>query len=230
MTDRTIHPYPGLNVPLVDTGTGDRTVLVLHGGAGPRSVSTIVDHLSQDARVLAPTHPGWDGTERPDWFTGVDDLATIYLDLLEDEGAKDVAVVAGSFGGWVAAEMAVRDRAHLISRLVLIDAIGPAFDGYEVRMPQPREGQGPPPAALAAVQAYAGPDMSDPKLPRRLSRVRIPTLLVWGAEDTVVPPEFGKLYAASFAAARFEIVPDAGHMPVLQDPATTFGLIDSFLA
>jgi pimeloyl-ACP methyl ester carboxylesterase len=226
---RTIHPYPGLDVTLTDTGTGDRTVLVLHGGAGPRGVATTVEHLAAGSRVLAPTHPGWDGTVRPEWFAGVDSLATIYLDLLEDEGIDDVVVIGSSFGGWVAAEMAVRDRAHVIGKLVLVDAIGPEVDGYRIELPGPRPGFEMPERDVANFQAYMGTSMCDPRLSRRLARVTAPTLLIWGEEDTIVPPGFGKAYADAFADSRFEVVPGTGHMPMLQDPTTTFRLIDDFL-
>jgi pimeloyl-ACP methyl ester carboxylesterase len=215
---------------LLDTGSGDRTVLALHGGAGPRGVTPVVEHFAPRARVLAPTHPGWSGTPRPDAFSGVDDLAVAYLDLLEDEDLDDVVVVASSFGGWVAAEMAVRDRGRRLGRLVVLDGIGPEIEGQPVRQPEPPPGApGPDPADLAALQAYAGPRMADAKLLRRLARVRIPALLIWGEDDVVVPPAFGKAYAAAFANARFEVVPGAGHMPALQAPAATFDLIDDFL-
>ncbi|MFE0380522.1 alpha/beta fold hydrolase [Streptomyces inhibens] len=65
----------------------------------------------------------------------MDDLASTYLDLLEDLGLRDVLVLGSSFGGRVASEMAVRERGHRISHLVLLDAIGPEIPGYEVQMP-----------------------------------------------------------------------------------------------
>jgi pimeloyl-ACP methyl ester carboxylesterase len=220
-----------MDFDLLDTGGGDRAVLVLHGGAGPRSVTSIVEHFAPRARVLAPTHPGWSGTPRPAAFTGVDDLALAYLDLLDDEDLADVVVVGSSFGGWVAAELAVRDRGRRLGRLVLLDAIGPEIAGQPVRLPQPPPGApGPDPADLAAMRSYAGPDLADPKLLRRLARVRLPALLIWGEDDVVVPPAFGKAYAAAFADARFEVVAGAGHLPALQAPERTFDLIDEFLA
>src|SRR5438093_10532022 len=89
-----------------------RPVLVLHGGGGPANVAGIAQHLSPAARVLAPVHPGWDGTPRPEWCTGVDDLALSYLHLLQDRDLHDVLVVGSSLGGWIAAETAVRDTSQ----------------------------------------------------------------------------------------------------------------------
>jgi pimeloyl-ACP methyl ester carboxylesterase len=230
MTNTVVRPSPDLEVHLTDTGSGP-AVLALHGGAGPRGVAPVVEHFAPGHRVLAPTHPGCAGTPRPEWFTGVDSLAITYLDLLENERLTDVVVVASSFGGWVAAELALRDRRQRIRALVVLDGIGPEVEGHPVRVPQPPAGApGPAPADLTAMQAYTGAGMADPKLLRRLARVRVPALLIWGEDDTVVPPAFGKAYAAAFGDARFEVVPGAGHMPALQAPAATFALIDEFLA
>jgi pimeloyl-ACP methyl ester carboxylesterase len=214
--------YSGLDVTLTDTGAGSRVVFVIHGGAGPRGVAPIVEHFTATARVVTPTHPGWDDTPRPEWFGGIDSLAITYLDLIDDLRLTDVTVVASSFGGWVAAEMAVRDRAHTIGRIVLLNSVGPEIDGYTMALPQ----GGPD---LSLVQAYTTPTMNDPRLRRRLSRVDIPALLVWGEDDPIVPVGFGRAYADAFPNGRFATVPAGGHMPHLRDPDTTFTLIDEFV-
>lgn len=246
-TDTTQHQlrlYPDLPLTVAEGGDG-RPVLVLHGGGGPASVAGIVDHFATTSRVLVPTHPGWEGTPRPDWFSGVDDLAIAYLDLLDDRDLREVLVLGSSFGGWVAAEMAVRDRGQRIGRLVLMDALGPEIPGHAVHSPGPggpgpRPSQahedpptqrvGPSPEALAALHAYTGRSLGDPKLLRRLARVRLPALLVWGENDPVVSPDFGRAYAAALADARFELIPGAGHIPTREAPDATFAAIDAFLA
>jgi pimeloyl-ACP methyl ester carboxylesterase len=220
-------PYPGVSLRLTETGEG-RPVLVLHGGSGPDSVARLVDQLGTSAHVLAPTHPGWDGTPRPDWFTGVDSLVETYHDLLDDRALRDVSVVGSSFGGWLAAEMAIRDRGGRIGRVVLVDSIGPRIPGHEVRIPQGR-GPGPAASATAAMRAYAGPDLDDPKLLTRLARVRVPALVLWGENDVIVPPDFGRAYAKALPDARFELIRGAGHVPMREAPDTTYELIDSFL-
>ena len=227
-TTEVIHPYPDLPLRLRTVGAG-RPVLVLHGGHGPANTAAVVDHFAPTSLVMAPTHPGWDGTPRPDWFSGMDSLAVTYLDLLEDRDLRDVLVVATSFGGWIASEMAVRDRGHSISGLVLIDAIGPEVPGHEVQVQEPGDNS-PLPKIMEVVYAYAGRSLRDPKLLRRLGRVQTPTLVLWGQNDTAVTPEFGKAYADAFANARFEVIPAAAHMPVVEAPDATFAAIDAFLA
>ncbi|MFX7139952.1 alpha/beta fold hydrolase, partial [Acinetobacter baumannii] len=123
MTSRIVAPYPGVSYALSEQGSGP-TVLVLHGGAGPDSVDALARHLSTRHRVFVPTHPGWGDSARPAWFTGIGRLAEMYLELLDDDGADDVVLVGSSIGGWLASEMALRDRGRRISALVLVDGVG----------------------------------------------------------------------------------------------------------
>jgi pimeloyl-ACP methyl ester carboxylesterase len=63
------------------------------------------------------------------------------------------------------------------------------------------------------------PFMHDPKLPHRLDRIGVPTLLIWGANDGILPPAYGKGYRKLIPGARLKIVPKAGHLPHLERPA-----------
>lgn len=239
MNHVTYQPYPDVSLRVSESGEGP-AALVLHGGGGPASVVSIVNHLAQNHHVVAPTHPGWDETPRPEWFAGVDDLVETYLDLIEDLDLKDVVVVGSSFGGWLASEIAIRDRGRRLRSLILIDAIGPNIPGHQVNFrpsgPLPTQisvDAGPPiipvAANIAALQAYAGPALADPKLFHRLSRIGVPTLVVWGEDDAVVTPDFGAAYARAIPDARFVLVPGAGHVPIREAPAATFAAIDNFL-
>ncbi|HEX4216246.1 MAG TPA: alpha/beta fold hydrolase [Candidatus Dormibacteraeota bacterium] len=230
------HPHPELPLTVALRGEG-RPALVLHGGAGPDSMTAIVDHLAQTHHVLAPTHPGWDGTPRPSWFAGVDGLVETYLDLIDDLGLHELLVLGSSFGGWVAAEIAVRDRGRRLSELVLVDAIGPVIPGQSIAVPggpPPGPGAGPrrglDPRNMQALAVYAGSDTGDPKLLSRLSRVKARTLLLWGDEDVVVAPEFGRAYAGAIPGARFELIEGGGHIPTREQPEATLAALDRFLS
>jgi pimeloyl-ACP methyl ester carboxylesterase len=255
---RTVFPRPDLPLTLTETGPADgRTVLVLHGGGGPGTVQGIAAHLAGRGgmRVVLPTHPGWNGTERPDWFTGVDDLAIAYLQWLKDEGHRDVLVVGSSLGGWTGAEMAFRDDGAVIGSLVLVNSAGVAVPGEPIRdvfALDPREMStysfhdparfAVDPAALtedriaaqkanmATMRTLCGdPYMHDPKLLNRLGRVRIPTLVLWGESDRIVSPAYGRALAAAFPNGRFETIAEAGHLPHIEQPAATFAALDAYL-
>ncbi|MEX2194931.1 MAG: alpha/beta hydrolase [Thermoleophilaceae bacterium] len=243
--------------PLEVTEVGDgNPLLVLHGGGGPQSCAAIVERLAAGHRVLAPTHPGFAGTARPDWIDTVDDLAYLYLDLLDHHGLEDVTLVGCSLGGWIAAEMAVRDRAR-IGRLVLVDAVGirvgarderdvvdifatSAEEVRELAFHDPAAGevdyasmdQADVEALLANEEALAlyawRPYMHNPKLRRRLARVKMPTLIVWGESDRIVSPDYGRAFAAAIPDARFELLAGAGHAPQVEQPEGLCELIAQF--
>ena len=253
-TLRTVTLRPDLHLTLSEAG-GGRPALILHGGGGPFTVAGLADHLAATMHTVTPTHPGWNGTPRPDWFSGVDDLALAYLHYLEDNDLRDVLVIGSSLGGWIGAEMALRDGAGRLSGLILIDAVGVEVEGEPVRDFFALDARGvaeysfhdserfyidpatvPPEQAalrranMATMRAVAGdPYMHDPKLLRRLGRVRIPTLVLWGESDRIVTPAYGAALAAAFQGAQFEVVERAGHLPQLERPAATFALVDAFI-
>jgi pimeloyl-ACP methyl ester carboxylesterase len=218
--------------------------LLLHGGAGPQSVTGFAELLAaaHDARVLVPVHPGFDGTRRPDGLTRISQLAELYNGLIELLGLADVTVIGNSIGGWITAEIALL-RSPRISGIVLIDAVGlevpghPVADFFSMTMdevftrtfhnPEPFrvDPSALPPAAQAvaagnraAIAAYAGPTMSDPGLAARLATLDIPALVLWGDSDRIADPGYGRAYAAAIPLARFQLLPDTGHAPQQETP------------
>jgi pimeloyl-ACP methyl ester carboxylesterase len=75
------------------------------------------------SRVLVPVHPGFGGTIRPAGLASTRDLAAAYVALLDELDLTDVTVIGNSFGGWVAAEMALLNSPRL-SGAVIVDGIG----------------------------------------------------------------------------------------------------------
>lgn len=239
-----------LPVAVTEHGEG-RTFLVLHGGAGPASVSGLADALSRNGRVIVPTHPGFNAQPRPQWFRRVDDLALAYLALLERLNAEQVVLVGNSLGGWIAAEMALRHSPR-IAGLVLINAIGidageserPIVNPLSVSpaeraelafhdpqrfgiMPATPEAQTMVAANQQALMVYAGdPYAHDPALRQRLASIATPTLVIWGESDRIVDVSYGRRYARSIPDARFEAVAAAGHFPHIEQLNTVLTLIE----
>jgi pimeloyl-ACP methyl ester carboxylesterase len=251
---RTIDLRNDLAITLTEAGVG-RPVLNLHGGGGPFTVAAIADHLAETMRVITPTHPGWNGTIRPDSLAQIGDLAGAYLELLEAEDLRDVLVVGSSLGGWIAAEIAVRDKGARVSGLIIINATGIEVEGqpitdffsldargvadnawydsdryYQDPATVPPEQAARQRANMATMRVLASDqDMYDPGLLARLGQVKIPVLVVWGEADRIVTPAYGAAYAAAFPNARFERIAKAGHLPQIEQPAATFAVIDEFL-
>lgn len=249
---RTENFVDGLTIHFEERGSG-RPMLVLHGGGGSFSVAGFAGAVSERSHVITPIHLGFGGQPRPEWFDSVDDLAIAYLDLLERLEVHDVMVVGFSMGGWIAAEMAVRDTSRL-SSIVLVDAVGIHVDGHPIAdvfpltpdelsalsyhnpaafridpatiTPQQIAGRA---ANFKALDVYGrAVNMCDPKLCRRLGRVTIPALVVWGESDGVVDTDYGRAYAAALPNAQFKIIPEAGHLPQIEQPQRLLNLVSSF--
>ena len=60
------------------------------------------------------------------------------------------------------------------------------------------------------------PYMHNPRLPRWLRHIACPTLVLWGASDGIVTPSYGEAYARLIPGARFELIPEAGHHPEIE--------------
>lgn len=243
-----------MDITINDTGSStgrgtSGTALLLHGGGGPATVLPFADLLADTAgmRVLTPVHPGFEGTPRPESVATVRDLATLYLELLDERDLVDVTVIGSSLGGWIAAEIALlpSDR---VGRVVLVDAVGldvpedPTVRFFDLTMPEviersyyrPENARITPNSAqqanLATLRVYGGETMVDPSLHGRLSGATVPALAVWGEADRIVPPSHGRIFADDMPKGRFELVPEAGHLPQLEAPETLARLIREFAA
>ena len=73
------------------------------------------------------------------------------------------------------------------------------------------------------------PYLHNPQLKRWLPGIRNPTLLLWGATDGIVTPDYGKAYAALIPHSRFEQIEAAGHHPEIEQPDICAARIAAFL-
>ena len=241
--DLTLAGAGPLGVTIDDRGEG-RPFLLLHGGGGPQTVAGFAELLAtkEPARVVTPTHPGFGGTPRPDALADMAGLAALYRELLDRLGLDGVTVIGNSIGGWIGTELALL-RSARISGLVLVDAVGIEVDGHPVTDIFPlsmdelaRLSYHDPdafridPAAMtepqravmaanrAALRVYGGARMADPGVRGRLAAIACPALVIWGEDDRIVDPEYGRAYAAAIPGARFELLPGTGHLPQLETP------------
>jgi len=80
-------------------------------------------------------------------------------------------------------------------------------------------------AALARQieQAADGPD------PAALAKIRVPTLVLWGGRDRLLPPSLGERFARDIPGARLVVLEELGHMPQEEDPGRTLAEVRRFL-
>ena len=121
----------GVRIELIKRGTG-RPLLLLHPAIGIKSADRAIEELARSFTVIAPSHPGFGRSELPRAMTTVDDLAYFYLDVMDALDLRDVVLAGVSFGGWIAAEIAIKSTERL-SHLVLADAVGIKLGDREQR-------------------------------------------------------------------------------------------------
>ena len=236
----------GIEIDVLLRGEG-QPLLFLHPEIGLDRAAPVLGRLAAQFRLIAPFHPGYGAAPAVPALSSVDDLAYLYLDLLETLDLRETVLVGVGLGGWIAAEIATKGSERL-SHLILADAVGVKLADRTTReiadvfalteeeiaeraWANPARGRlgaaasGDDEALLALARArestarYAWqPYMHNPKLKGRLHRIAVPTLVLWGAADRIVTPEYGRGYAQLIGGARFALIEGAGHYPHLERP------------
>jgi len=230
---------------LLKGGSGP-ACLFLHGVEGDEGWLSFHDALCHGFSVYAPSHPGYGRTPAPEWITSVHHQAIFYNWFLQTEALGDVTLVGVGLGGWIATEMAVMCTSRL-RRLVLVNPAGLRPKRGEIAdifvMPWRKvieSGFADFHSAPEYERLYGGgipeyggmreagrtmtmrmcfrPYMYDSSLEGMLGKIDLPTLIVRGDHDTIVPAECAERYAQSIPRAELRILRDCGHFAHLDQP------------
>jgi pimeloyl-ACP methyl ester carboxylesterase len=253
---RQCHSIGGIETEVLLGGSG-KPALLLHGFQTIPPAAPFLTELGKHCSYIAPSLPGFGASRRPLDFDTTYDLVRHTLDLLEVVPGDKVTLIGFSFGGWLAAEVAVMRPARL-ERLILVDPVGiriadreqrDILDIFNVHPDVVRQKTFHDPGRFApdfdamddadlvtyarnreALCLYAWePLLYNPQLRHWLRRIDVPTLVVWGAFDGVVAPDYGRAYAALIPNARFALIADAGHQPELEQPTDFVAHVARFL-
>ncbi len=240
---------------LLKGGQGEPLV-VLHRDNGYPGWQPFHDLLAQRYTVHIPSHPGYHNSDPTawSWLANVRDLATVHVQLLRVLGMESVSLLGLGFGGWLAAEMATVCQ-HPFTRLALVGPMGiqpvegAIFDQFLVntetyaragyhdqRKFEAVYGVEPPFEVLERwetdreMTSRIGwkPYMYNRTLPGLLGGVTVPTLIVWGRDDHVVPLECGRLYVDAMPNARLEVIEECGHAVDIEKPDELAKLVLAF--
>ena len=249
----------GVALHIVKGGSGG-PLLILHDEMGQTAPLGYADKLAQDFTLHMPAHPGFGLTERLEWIMHVRDLAGWYLRALEELGLERVNVLGFGLGGWLAAEMACQSpqsiskmalvapagikppKGEILDMFLLVakeylesSFLDPnttrEFPSICPEEPSPEQVELWECAREEAARLCWRPYMYHPALPHLLGRLKdLPTLLVWGEQDAVIPTSAGEAYQQAIQGARLEIIPGCGHHPESEKTEEFVGLVRNFFA
>ena len=239
-------------IKFLQGGTGT-PVVVLHHSWGSPGWLPFHDTLAANHRVVVPDMPGWGGSQRPAWARDPRDIAIIVTRLLASLDLDGVKLVGFGFGGYVAAELATMNPSRLAA-LVLVGAAGvqpkegeildqmmlshrkyieesfrdaETYTGYVGEEPPEDVRQLWDFSREMTARVTWKPYMFNRRLEPLLGDLHVPTLLVWGSHDKVVPLDCAKRFEAAIPNARLEVIDGAGHVVELEEPDQLAALVSS---
>jgi pimeloyl-ACP methyl ester carboxylesterase len=252
LTTRTIQ-IAGIDLIVFEAGQG-APLLWLHGAPGFNPKHEFVELVAARRRLIAPSHPGFGKSALPDWLDSVDDIAHVYLELLDRLDLRQTDVVGTSLGGWIAAEMATKVPER-IRRLVLVGPVGVKVgrpdkpDIFALPQDEANKLVYHDPERMKVDMSKLSDDelasmfrnretlallvwepwMHNPKLKHRLHRAAMPALFVRGESDGLVSAEYLAGYAKLLPKARMATIPAAGHAPQQEQPQALVKTVLEFL-
>ncbi|MBO6639331.1 MAG: alpha/beta fold hydrolase [Roseitalea sp.] len=188
------------------------------------------------------------------------DLVLIYEEALRAMNCHDAAVIGESFGGMLASELAAtfpdlfsqvallapvglwREDLPVANWIAAAKEEMPAMLFADPSGPAAQAMFTPPDDPEMAVKGMAGLVWSigctgkflwpipEKGLAKRLHRVTAPVLIIWGAEDRLIPAAYAEIFANHLAKAQVVIVPNAGHVLPAEAGEAVLGHLTGFLA
>lgn len=239
-------------------GEGD-PLLFLHGAGGLHGWPAFLESLARSFRVIAPEHPGFGRSEGLEHLDDVIDLALYYTEFVEAMGLDQPYIVGHSLGGMIAAEMAaiapdLASKLVLVAPVGLWLDDHPVMDFFAatpeelataifhdpgssvarelMTMPTDPEAQLEivleRTKNLSAAGKFLWP-IPDKGLKKRIHRIVVPTLILWGAADRLVPPIYGEEFLKRINGARLTVLKGASHMLPFEKSDEFIEVVTDFL-
>lgn len=236
----------GLNIYLRCGGeeiAGGLPLILIHGLSVSGSYMTpTARRLAHHFPVYVPDLPGFGLSEKPDHVFNIDEMADFVGDLIETLGFEQVALLGNSFGCEIIATLAVRRPQRLAHAVLVAPTADPRgrhaaymlAKGVLTLFREPRSLW----PILARDYLRAGPwrtfrtffyILQDP-IEERLPHVRVPTLVVCGAQDPIVPRRWAEEATRLLPQGRLVVVEEGAHAVNYDAPERLAHLVCDFLA
>jgi len=244
----------GCKLHIQRDGRGE-PLLFLHGVQGLIGWEPLLAALAERFDVIAPDHPGFGRSDIADGVDDIGDLSLFYFDALKALGLSTVHVVGHCLGGWIALEMAIRNATPLRT-LILVASAGLRLEGVpradmficnqdelaqllfagndatvwkQTWRASPEREEIYDRNRTAAARFSWQPRLCNPKLARWLYRVDVPTHIVWGENDKVLPPAYAAGLKDRIDGASMTLIPACGHMPHTEQPVRVAAIATEFI-
>ena len=226
------------------TGGSGRPLVHLHGAGGARPNAGL-EALAKKVTIYMPVLPGFDGTAELAGVDSMESLADLVANFIDKEIGEAADVIGVSFGGWLAAWLAVR-HPDKVGQLCLENPAGfrpksapPPSDDPETRKQQmyaypervPAETKSD--AVLAKNRSmlshYHGKTSFDEKLASQLGKIECLTMIMHGTRDGRVPEEAVQMLKRDIPRSHLIYLYDAAHSMETDQPARFAHLVADFM-
>lgn len=226
--------------PLVDQGKGE-PIILLHGLFGNLSNwSHVTNEFLSTNRVIIPRLPFY---SNPITSHRLDDLVSYVENFIEEHNFEKVVLMGNSLGGHVAVLYAWR-QPHKVKKMVLAGSSGLFENSFHGTFPRVKDYDyvrekvqstfyKPEVATKALVDEVYDTMQSRVKtlsliglaraaqrhnLADLLDRIATPTLLIWGLQDTITPPEVALEFYNRLPNSTITFLEHCGHVPMMEQP------------
>lgn len=229
-----------------DSGQGDPIVLV-HGFSGSAVFEwgPVFEALAGRHRVVALQVIGFAPSEQPDIAYTTETLVTHLGEFMRALGVENVTLLGESFGGWHAAAYAAKAGALGLPPIAKLVLVAGAICVKGMPTPGARGFVSAPLQAEADAFSRTFPTSNesmklriarDSGLLRRdpsreeLAAIAVPTLLLWGEQDELIPLACGEDAASLIPDAKLVVLPDVGHIPSIEAPDEFVRVVSEFVS
>ena len=249
----------GIHLSVKEAGSGPDMILIHGKGYSKENMDRLFNHYKERFHVVSYDVRGHGESDKPKFFTLEDDAADLaalvkamhlkkpviigfsmgsYITLKAAEEYPDLfskIVLIGTKGGGKTSstEQAEQEAAasgmsrEQAARQMVRRVFAPQVTFDEIRAFN--EEIASPVKLTAAEQDAITKSLQDFDLLESAPKVTIPALVLTGEYDGLNPPEEGKKVADALPNAKFEVIPDAGHIAFFENPERVFALIDEFV-
>ena len=221
--------------------------------------AAVMPILSKKYRVIAPDLPGYGYSDKPSTDYTPEFFLKFIFDFLDGLGIKKTSMIGTSLGGQIVAECAITqskmiEKIVLSSPAGIMKTSTPTLDAYSMaalypshdtvktayemmtgsknvttesidgfikRMTQPNAKM----AFMSTILALK----NSPPITDRLPNITVPTLLIWGKQDTMIPVKYANDFVSSIKNCQLEIMENCGHTPHIEEPVKFSQTVLNFL-